>query len=46
VNWNLAWIPFAASILLTVALGIYAYRAGIGRGFETARLTAVPLAAD
>jgi hypothetical protein len=42
VNWNLAWIPFAASILLTAALGIYAYRVGIGRGFETARLTAAP----
>ena len=42
VNWNLAWIPLAASILLTAALGIYAYRAGIGRGMETAKLTAVP----
>jgi len=42
VNWNLAWIPFAASILLTAALGIYAYRVGIGRGFETARLTMAP----
>ena len=42
VNWNLAWIPLPASILLTAALGIYAYRAGIGRGLETAKLTAVP----
>lgn len=42
VNWNLAWIPLAASILLTAALGIYAYRVGIGRGFETARLAAGP----
>jgi len=33
VNWNLAWIPFAASILLTAALGIYAYRVG-GAGKE------------
>jgi hypothetical protein len=32
----------AASILLTAALGIYAYRVGIGRGFETARLAAAP----
>ena len=42
MNWNLAWIPLPASILLTAALGIYAYRAGIGRGLETAKLTAVP----
>jgi hypothetical protein len=42
VNWNLAWIPLAASIFLTAALGIYAYRAGIGRGFEAARLTPAP----
>jgi hypothetical protein len=42
VNWNLAWIPLAASILLTAALGIYAYRVGIGRGFETARLSTTP----
>jgi hypothetical protein len=33
VNWNLAWIPFAAPILLTAALGIYAYRVG-GAGKE------------
>jgi len=42
VNWNLAWIPLAASILLTAALGIYAYRVGIGRGIETAKLTTAP----
>jgi hypothetical protein len=42
VNWNLAWIPLPASIFLTAALGIYAYRVGIGRGFETARLAAAP----
>ena len=42
MNWNLAWIPLAASILLTAALGIYAYRVGIGRGIETARLSSVP----
>ncbi|MFY9801569.1 MAG: zf-HC2 domain-containing protein [Candidatus Acidiferrales bacterium] len=26
INWNYVWLPFAASILLSVALGIYAYR--------------------
>src|SRR6202161_940571 len=28
VNWNYVWLPFAACILLTVALGIFAYRTG------------------
>src|SRR5580700_10886355 len=26
INWNSVWLPFAACVLLTVALGIYAYR--------------------
>jgi hypothetical protein len=26
INWRYVWMPFAACILLTVALGIYAYR--------------------
>lgn len=28
VNWNYVWMPFAAAVVLTVALGIYAYRIG------------------
>jgi hypothetical protein len=28
VNWNYVWMPFAACVLLTIALGITAYRAG------------------
>ncbi len=28
VNWNYVWMPFAACVLLTVALGITAYRVG------------------
>jgi hypothetical protein len=31
VNWNYVWMPFAACVLLTIALGIYAYRIGNGR---------------
>jgi hypothetical protein len=31
VNWNYVWLPFAACILLTVALGIFAYRVGKSR---------------
>jgi hypothetical protein len=34
VNWNYVWMPFAACVLLTVALGIYAYRAGQGNKGE------------
>ena len=39
LNWNLAWLPFAAAILLTVALGISAYRIGKGYGLEVSRAT-------
>jgi hypothetical protein len=28
VNWNYVWMPFAACVLLTMALGITAYRVG------------------
>jgi hypothetical protein len=28
VNWNYAWIPFAACVLLTASLAIYSYQAG------------------
>jgi hypothetical protein len=34
VNWNYVWLPFAACILLTIALGIYAYRIGMSRSVE------------
>lgn len=30
-NWNYVWMPFAACVLLMIALGIYAYRAGKGQ---------------
>ena len=40
LNWSLLWLPFAAGILLTVALGIYAYRLGTDRGLQTARVVA------
>lgn len=42
LNWSLLWLPFAAATLLTVALGIYAYRLGADHGSQTAR---VPTAA-
>ncbi len=34
VNWNYVWMPFAACILLMVALGIYAYRVGQSHSSE------------
>lgn len=39
VNWNYVWMPFAACVLLTIALGIYAYRAGKGQNSEAAHAT-------
>src|SRR5579872_39201 len=40
LNWNLGWLPFAAAILLTVALGIFAYRTGSEHAREVAQATA------
>jgi Anti-sigma-K factor rskA/Putative zinc-finger len=34
VNWNSVWLPFAASILLSVALATYTYRVGKGHHSE------------
>src|ERR1700693_1184435 len=34
INWEYVWLPFAACILLTIALGIYSYRIGEGRRVE------------
>ncbi|MHB8527253.1 MAG: zf-HC2 domain-containing protein [Candidatus Acidiferrales bacterium] len=39
LNWNLVWLPFAAAILLTIALGIFAYRIGTDHAGEVARVT-------
>ena len=43
VNWNYVWLPFAASILLTIALGIYSYRMGKSRSVDVAqKISAAP----
>ncbi len=34
VNWNYVWMPFAAAVLLTFALGIYSYQVGRRRSLE------------
>lgn len=41
VNWNYVWLPFAASVLLSVALATYSYRVGKSRHAET-RTTDAP----
>jgi Putative zinc-finger len=38
LNWNLVWLPFAACVLLTIALGIYSYRRGRSRNTEVVRV--------
>jgi hypothetical protein len=37
INWNYLWVPFAAAVLLAVALGIYSYQAGSRHGSEIAQ---------
>jgi predicted nucleic acid-binding Zn-ribbon protein len=37
LNWNHVWFSFAACVLLTIALGIYAYRIGKGRSATVTR---------
>jgi hypothetical protein len=38
-HWNHVWLPFAAAILLTATLGVYAYRVGMKRGAEDVHST-------
>src|SRR5262252_2240616 len=42
LRWREIWMPFAAAILLAVALGITAYRSGVKRGTDTALKTVEP----
>ncbi len=37
VNWNYLWLPFAAAVLLTIALGIYSYQVGRRHAPQTTR---------
>jgi hypothetical protein len=48
IPWAELWMPFAACVLLAIALGIGAYRSGLRRGTETAQKSSVPaqLSAD
>src|SRR5262249_25158747 len=42
IRWREIWMPFAAAVLLALALSIAAYRTGIKRGTEVARSTPDP----
>jgi hypothetical protein len=42
IHWREIWMPFAAAILLAVALGITAYRTGVKRGTDVARTVGQP----
>jgi len=42
VNWNYVWMPFAAAVVLTVALGIYAYQAGQRHASPVVQVTSAP----
>jgi Putative zinc-finger len=42
MNWNYVWMPFAAAVVLTVALGIYAYQVGQRHASPVARVTSAP----
>lgn len=40
MRWREVWMPFAAAILLALALGITAYRRGVKHGTDVARVAA------
>jgi peptidoglycan hydrolase CwlO-like protein len=42
ISWATLWMPVAACALLTIALGIVAYRSGLKRGADTAQKQIVP----
>src|SRR6202050_2979639 len=48
IRWAELWMPFAACVLLAIALGIVAYRSGLKRGTDTGQKRSVPgqLSAD
>ncbi|HET8922528.1 MAG TPA: zf-HC2 domain-containing protein [Candidatus Acidoferrum sp.] len=44
VNWNYVWMPFAAAVVLTAALGIYSFQ--VGKNRSQADLRATPSVTD
>ena len=43
VSWRVAWMPFAAALMLTAALGIYSYQAGKHRAARAVQSAAAAL---
>src|SRR5882762_9225873 len=39
LNWNYVWMPFAAAVVLTAALGVYSFQLGKRRGQEVSQVT-------
>jgi len=39
VRWKEIWMPFAAAVLLALALGVALYRTGLRRGMDSGRLS-------
>jgi anti-sigma factor RsiW len=42
IRWREIWMPFAAAILLALALGIAAYKTGVKRGTDVAQTLPLP----
>ena len=43
IRWREVWMPFAAALLLALALGMAAYRTGVTRGTDSARTRPEPV---
>jgi anti-sigma factor RsiW len=43
IRWREIWMPFAAAIFLALALGVAAYKTGIKRGTDVARMLPQPV---
>jgi hypothetical protein len=42
IRWKEVWMPFAAAVLLAVALGVALYKTGLRRGVESAHVSSAP----
>ncbi|MGB2663840.1 MAG: hypothetical protein WAK48_07545, partial [Candidatus Acidiferrum sp.] len=42
IRWRVIWMPFAAAVLLALALGVAAYKSGVERGTDVARTLPQP----
>lgn len=45
IRWREVWMPFAAAVLLAVALGVVLYKTGMRRGIDSARVS-TPISKD